>query len=958
MSFAAESDPQPIDRLITALNSSGVSPRIGRLEAMSIPAVQRGRNLICSISTLPLVQYDPGRSVVRNPLLEQIDPDVPNVVTLAQTVEDLLFEGISWWRITGFGYDGYPSQARHLDVGSVSVNPPAGAANPAPLPSDIDPRGATVWVDGKPVPAEELIRFDSPNPGLLKVAGRAIRRALLLDQAAKMYAENPRPGDFFTPIEGVDPADDEVIQTLLNEWRASRREGSTAYVPAALKYNTVDVISPADLQLVELQKQASLDIANALGLDPEDLGISTTSRTYANAVDRRRDRINDVLSPYMRAITDRLSMGDVTRRGYTVGFDLDDYLRADPKTRFEVYKIAKDMGALTVEEIRAEEGLPALTSAQKRELTPAAPAVPAVAPEPVAASERPRAALELNDDTELTFADVPLETFAVNVEQRTITGLAVPFGQFALNQRRRWRFLPGSLEYSEIGRVKLLRDHDWTQSLGRALSLTESEQGYIAAFKVARGPEGDKALALAEDGAVDGLSIGVEILDAVPDPQNPGVHLVRRARLREVSLTATPAFDDSRVTAVAASRDEGTDMTDATEPQAPAAPADAPGTNTFSAAQVAQMIAAMAAGNGSVGIQQPQGEGRQVVNPTRVAMASVTEPEPYRFDARGNIQRGSHDFSSDLIAGSKGDLAAMERAESFVAAQFDVDRADVAGLNPNRQRPDMYVDQREYRYPVWNAINKGTLPDSTPFVFPKFNSASGLVNAHTEGTEPTPGTFTNTTQTVTPSAVSGRVEITREAWDQGGNPQMSNLIWRQMTRAWYEALEASAVAVLDAATPTAIALTAGGGTTGQTLDGELTAAFAALQFIRGGFSMDYMFTQIDLYKALVAAKDTTGRRLYPALGPANASGTARSRFAAIDVNGVTALPAWALAATGSVVASSYLFDSETVHGWATAPQRLEFQYRVAYVDLGIWGYKATAISDINGVREITYDPVA
>ncbi|MEK8107414.1 hypothetical protein NKG94_23855 [Micromonospora sp. M12] len=46
------------------------------------------------------------------------------------------------------------------------------------------------------------------------------------------------------------------------------------------------------------------------------------------------------------------------------------------------------------------------------------------------------------------------------------------------------------------------------------------------------------------------------------------------------------------------------------------------------------------------------------------------------------------------------------------------------------------------------------------------------------------------------------MEITREAWDQGGNPQLSGIIWRHMVRAWYESLEASAVAVLDAATPT------------------------------------------------------------------------------------------------------------------------------------------------------------
>jgi hypothetical protein len=61
-----------------------------------------------------------------------------------------------------------------------------------------------------------------------------------------------------------------------------------------------------------------------------------------------------------------------------------------------------------------------------------------------------------------------------------------------------------------------------------------------------------------------------------------------------------------------------------------------------------------------------------------------------------------------------------------------------------------------------------------------------------------------------------------------------------------------------------------------------------------------------------------------------------------------------------------------VHGWATAPQRLEFpgtaavtaedpvgSYApVAMVDLAIWGYKAFANSDIGGVRQVIYDTVA
>lgn len=121
--------------------------------------------------------------------------------------------------------------------------------------------------------------------------------------------------------------------------------------------------------------------------------------------------------------------------------------------------------------------------------------------------------------------------------------------------------------------------------------------------------------------------------------------------------------------------------------------------------------------------------------------------------------------------------------------------------------------------------------------------------------------------------------------------------------------------------------------------------------------MDTMATQIDLYKALVAAVDADGRRLYPALGPTNALGQVRTRFASLDINGVEAIPVWALAASGAVAASSYLFDSESVHMWASAPQRLEITMtEVANVYIGLFGYKAGVISDLNGVREIIYDP--
>lgn len=362
--FAAEEPYQPIAQLLYSMTHSGSAAKVSRADALSVPAVMRGRNMICNVATLPLVTVNKQRKVVEREFLAQIDPDVPNEVTLAQTLEDLFFEGTSYWLITEFDFDGMPLHARHLAWETVTLQPPGNGRSPAPLPSGIDPRGATPYVDGRPVSWSQLIMFSSLNPPLLSAAARPIRRALLLDKMANMYAENPRPLDYFTPGEGADPADDDEIRVMLANWQQARQNGSTAYIPAALKYTEVTVPTPADMQIVEQQVQVDRQLSNAMGIDAVDVGVSTTSDTYQNAVDRRQDKVNTVLAAYIKAITSRLSMDDVTRPGERVDFDLDNYLRADPKTRAEIADIRLRNGTKTIEEDREDENMPDLPAAR------------------------------------------------------------------------------------------------------------------------------------------------------------------------------------------------------------------------------------------------------------------------------------------------------------------------------------------------------------------------------------------------------------------------------------------------------------------------------------------------------------------------------------------------------------------------------------------------------------------
>lgn len=961
------SGPMPIDQMWLDLKRS--TSYVGRDEALRIPGVLKGRNLLCSLATLPLVERGPNNRVIRSPLLDQLDPNVPNVVVLARTFEDLLFDQVSWWRVTARGADGYPVSVRHVPYGSVSPQRPVPGGYPSQVAA-VEPDGRYVWVDGKPVPALDMIRFDSPNPGLLQYAGHTFTLAHLYAEAAAMYARNPQSSEYFSPAENAAEPRQEDIEDALVQWRAARRAGSTGYVPSWLTYNPSTAPTAADMKLPELKQQAALETALCMGLDPEVLGVPVTSRTYANRQDFARDRINDVLAPYMQAVSQRLSMMDVCRRGYLRVFDLDDYLRADPVTRWTVYGQATAMGAMSVEQVQEEEGLPVGAVAPP----------PAQAPADELAARRDRA-VGFAGPSPRTFEFAGGAQFSVDTTKRTITGLALPYGEVARKYGAGYRFAKGALEWSDVSRVKFLRDHDYGQVIGVATDLRETDAGLVPSFRVGAGQDRDAVLQDAADGILDGLSVGVEFddaVDTVPDPDNKGVLLVRRATLREVSLTAMPAFDSARVTRVVARRDGGTMEPCATcgTHHAPGVacptPAAAPaGPVTLTAEQFSVLLAGRPA---AAADPAPTDPGPVAVDPngpdTPRGPVFVRESAPYRFDRRGNFATGQeHDFSTDLAEMARardgaGQTPAGKRVMGMLAHTFDVDSADINEVTPEINRPDLYVDQRDYRYPLFNSMNRGAPPNGVqPFRFPKFSSATGLVGAHTEGTEPTGGTLVTTSQVVTPTATSGKAYITREVWDMGGNPAVSTLIFNQMVKGYNEARETAIGTYLNTLTAaTDIAL--GVAVVDEALQLAWDRALVDLQYIRG-YEFDFFAVEQYLFKAFADATDNDGRKLYSMINPVNANGSAARRYTTIDLGGVTAVPTWGLGAgTGGASNNSWLYDSSTMHAWSTAPQRLEFPggsddnttyAPVAKVGIGIWGYTAIANSDIGGVRQVTYD---
>lgn len=599
--------------------------------------------------------------------------------------------------------------------------------------------------------------------------------------------------------------------------------------------------------------------------------------------------------------------------------------------------------------------------------------------------------------------DVQGQLFAAG--QRQIRALVMPWGKIGSHDGgHRWRFERGSLVFGHAKYVWLNQDHSQGLRFARAIDAEDTPEGLVMTFAVRPGPHGDAMLAAAAEAQRGGMRVGfsvevdIDTADMAPDPADPGVQVVSMSNLTGVAMLGNPAFTDTRLVAVMMSHTGGTmrcphcqaEITEGVQhtctptPDPTTDPATDPATPpaaeavTFSADQFGQLLDRIG--------QAPSG--RPVVDPTagRTPPAAVTEPLPYRFSYETGPAGGKfvfahgaeHDFSTDLIeitrlAQQHRDYAApLERVNALIRAAFaDVESADVTAINPNRHRPDMWVRQRDYRTVLWDMIAAGTT-DGTKFDVPKFDSSSGLVVPATEKTEPAAGSFVATLQTITPTQVWGKVEITRQAWRAGGSPQLSGILWEQMLREYYEDREAAVAAFLNTLTLAAdITLTGTPAATPDNDDDQVTvndleAAIALLQFDRGGDQISAFAVHRDLYKVLARVKDDAGRPLYPINNPMNANGDAAPRFRTMNIAGVTAVGSYALGASGTAATNSWLFDPATVFGWASAPERLFWDFgatvqtanipQLSFVTLGIYGDIALANTDIAGVRQVIFDP--
>jgi HK97 family phage portal protein len=321
-----------------------------RATALQVSTVSRCRNLICGvISYLPLELYkkSTGEELESPIWLEQPDIRQPRAVTLAYTVDSLIFYGVAYWRVTSlYADDGRPSGFEWVANTRITVS--------------TDQNGYEVsyyLVDGNRVPMSgigSLVTFQSLLPGVLETGGRTIQAAIDIQKASSVSAATPMA----TSVIRNNGADlpEAQIQGILASWKSARANRSTAYLTSQLEVQNIG-FSPKDMMYNEASQYLSTEIARLMNVPAFMVSSDmNNSMTYQNVLDSRKEYVAYTLQPYICAIEERLSMDDITRRGNIVKFAVDEtFLRADTTARLDAIEKMLSLGLIDVKQAREME---------------------------------------------------------------------------------------------------------------------------------------------------------------------------------------------------------------------------------------------------------------------------------------------------------------------------------------------------------------------------------------------------------------------------------------------------------------------------------------------------------------------------------------------------------------------------------------------------------------------------
>lgn len=398
-----------------------------------------------------------------------------------------------------------------------------------------------------------------------------------------------------------------------------------------------------------------------------------------------------------------------------------------------------------------------------------------------------------------------------DLEERTITGLAVPYGQEAnIGGVYMERFVPGAI--SDVTDVKLFYGHE--EPIGKVLTGRDTEHGFEITAKVSDTARGNEVMTLMRDGVLNKFSVGFVPLESERDGQT-----VTRTKvsLKEVSVVPFPAFAGANITEV---REDGGIPAETSEPQ--------PEQEESVSENIELDVRA---------VQDEVAELRRVVE----AGQTVATPAPM-----GSEFRSQGEFAKALVAG---ETKAMEFARTASTS------ADAAVVAPWFGYINTLIANNR---PTVSAFNRSALPATGLTVeYAKIDSNTLAVGAQSaENAALSFGNLTFETVSATVKTYGGYTTFSRQYVERS---QVNTLdqVFQGLALAYAGATNSALVTAIGALDFTGKIFDADGGTASSLAEG--IANGAAYIFEQTGLRPEFILTGVDGYVKIAKVAASDGR---------------------------------------------------------------------------------------------------
>lgn len=491
---------------------------------------------------------------------------------------------------------------------------------------------------------------------------------------------------------------------------------------------------------------------------------------------------------------------------------------------------------------------------------------------------------------------------AVDTETRTITGLAVPYGQTidVPAEGIRERFERGA--FGDVADVKLYWMHEHlfdrtSTPIGVVTKGEDTDEGYLVRARISDTPKGNEVYTLLKDGVLNKFSIGFEPME---DRDEDGVTVRTKVQLNEVSVVVKPAYNGAVISEVRTEENpnnkEDIDMSEEIK-------------------EVLSRVANLESANEEL-------ERRLAV----AGEAEVKEVTP-QFRTAGEfvqaLAKGDTDAQEVLTRAYTGSTL----ANSHTSNDWKTGLLQIVTQNRN----------------VINLFNKGPLGSNGNNVeYAKVSAVTGDVAQQLLEGDDLAYLQVGVTTALAPVKTYGAYsQLTRQAIERSDVPYL-NLVLEAQAQSYAKVSNAAARTAMVAATPQAgtalvLATAKGAAWIGAVLDGVQKIDQNGL-----GASAEFIMVSKDVYLQVATLADTTDRPLSDINGDGfNTLGTVRGLVGTLA--GLPVVVDYGLAAK-----SMYIAGSSALTTWESAgiPFRLDTENPINLSHVySVYGYMAVGVTN-------------